>query len=341
MRRRDLIVGGLLATSFASQALAQPKDRIRQLLLIGHAWSDRATADPASSRWSTFLNELRHHGYAVGANLAVSWREGVEDWGSPRDEWSAVMDDIRRLSPDVIVTTSHGWARALNVVIGTVPIVVSALSPIEQEVISSLTRASGNITGIAIDFGPDFYSKQLDLLLEAAPKLSHIAFLGSERAYRGMRQLWREAKQRGVGIQEFLHSHNYEALFSAMVREGATAVLILADAQRVSHTDRIARLARQYRLPLMSPFRRLTEAGGLMSYGIDWSSVDRGLAVYTARVLGGTKPSELPFEQPSRYELVLNLQTADDLGLTFPNSLMAFADDVLERDRPPKSSRVP
>ena len=85
----------------------------------------------------------------------------------------------------------------------------------------------------------------------------------------------------------------------------------------------------------MSPFRSLTEAGALMSYGIDWDGVDRGLAVYTARVFGGTKPSELPFEQPSRYELVLNLQTADDLGLTFPGSLMAFADDVLERRHSP------
>ena len=138
MRRRDLIVGGLLATSFASRVSAQPKNRVRQLLLIGHAWSDRVTADPASPRWSVFLNELRHHGYAAGVNLAVSWREGVEDWGPPRDEWSQVMDDIRRLSPDVIVTTSHGWARALNAVISTIPIVVSALSPIEQEVISSL-----------------------------------------------------------------------------------------------------------------------------------------------------------------------------------------------------------
>jgi putative tryptophan/tyrosine transport system substrate-binding protein len=335
MRRRDLIVGGLLAPSFAARGSAQPKDRVRQLLLIGHAWSDRATADPASPQWSVFLNELQRHGYAVGVNLTASWREGVEDWGGPKDEWAEVMDDIRRLSPDVIVTTSHGWARALNAVISTIPIVVSALSPIEQEVISGLTRASGNITGMAIDFGPDFYSKQLDLLLEVAPKVSYVALLGSDRAYRGMRQLWRDAKQRGVGIQEFLYSNNYEARFSAMVREGATAVLILADANHIAHTDRIARLARQYRLPLMSPFRRLTEAGGLMSYGIDWSGVDRGLAVYTARVLGGAKPSELPFEQPSRYEFVLNLQTADDLGLTFPNSLMAFADDMLERDRSP------
>jgi putative tryptophan/tyrosine transport system substrate-binding protein len=335
MRRRDLIVGGLLATSFSTRISAQPKDRVRQILLIGHAWSDRLTADPTSQRWSVFLNELRHHGYAAGVNLAVSWREGVEDWGPPRDEWAQVMNDIRRLSPDVIVTSSHGWARNLNAVIRTIPIVVSALSPVEQEVIPSLAQRSGNITGVAIDSGPDFYSKQIDLLLEAAPKASHVAFLGAEQAYFGMRQLWREANLRGVSLQEFLYSDSYDDLFGTMVREGATAVLILADAKQVDHIDRLARLARQHRLPLMSPFRRLTEVGGLMSYGIDWSGVDRGLAVYTARVLGGTKPSELPFEQPSRYELVLNLQTADDLGLTFPNSLTAFADDILEQDRLP------
>jgi ABC-type uncharacterized transport system substrate-binding protein len=335
MRRRDLILGGVLAASFAPQASAQPRKRVRQLLLIGNAWSDRVPADPASPRWSVFLDELRRHGYTAGVNLAASWREGVEDWGGPRDEWAEVMDDIRRLSPDAIVTTSHGWARLLNSVMGTIPIVVSALSPIEQGVISSLARASGNITGIAIDLGPDFYSKELDLLLEAAPKASHVALLGAERTYRGMRQLWSEAKQRGVGIQEFPYSNDYEARFSSVVRDGATAVLVLADANYVPHADRIAQLAKQYRLPLISPFRRLTEAGALMSYGIDWKGVDRGLAVYTARVLGGAKPSELPFEQPSRYELVLNLQTADELGLTFPNSLMAFADDIVERDRIP------
>ena len=335
MRRRDLILGGVLAASFAPRASAQPKERVRQLLLIGNAWSDRVPPDPVSPRWSVFLDELRRHGYTAGVNLAASWREGVEDWGGPRDEWAEVMDDIRRLSPDVIVTTSHGWARLLNSVMGTIPIVVSALSPIEQGVISSLARPSGNVTGIAVDLGPGFYSKQLDLLLEAAPKISHVAFLSAERVYRGMRQLWREANQRGVSIQEFHYTDDYEAVFKSMVLNGANAVLILADANHARRIDLIARLAKQHRLPVMSPFRRLTEAGGLLSYGVDWTEIDRRLATYTARVLGGTKPSDLPFEQPSHLELVLNVQTAEYLGLTFSSSLMAFADDILERDRIP------
>ena len=335
MRRRDLIIGGLLATSFVSRSAARPKDRAWQLLLIGYAWSDQPTSDPASPRWAVFLNELRHHGYVEGRNLSVSWNAGLDSWSGGRNDWSSVMDDIRRLSPDVIVTSSHSWARVLNAVVSTIPIVVSALSPVEQGIISSLARPSGNVTGIAIDLGPDFYSKQLDLLLEAAPNLSHVAFLSADGVYYGMRQLWREANQRGVSIQEFLCTDDYEAVFKSMVLNGAKAVLILADANHVRRIDLIARLAKQHRLPIMSPFRRLTEAGGLLSYGIDWTEIDRRLATYAARVLGGTKPSELPFEQPSRLELVLNLQTAEYLGLTFPSALMAFADDILERDRIP------
>jgi hypothetical protein len=137
MRRRDLIIGGLLATGFGSRSAA-PKDRAWQLLLIGYAWSDQPTSDPASPRWTAFLNELRHHGYVEGRNLSASWNAGLDSWSGGRNDWSSVMDDIRRLSPDVIVTSSHSWARALSAVISTIPIVVSALSPVEQGIISSL-----------------------------------------------------------------------------------------------------------------------------------------------------------------------------------------------------------
>ena len=295
----------------------------------------RATADPASPRWSVFRNELRHHGYADGVNLAVSWREGVEDWRPPRDEWAEVMDDIRRLSPDVIVTTSHGWARALNAVISTIPIVVSALSPVEQEVISSLrehlatsrvSRSTLAQTFTANSLISFWRRRQRCPMLHFSAQNEPIAACGSF----GVTQSSAASASRNFSIRITMKLSSVPWSGKAQRQFSSWRMPTMS-----AHTDRIARLARQYRLPLMSPFRRLTEAGGLMSYGIDWSGVDRGLAVYTARVLGGTKPSELPFEQPSRYELVLNLQTADDLGLTFPNSLMAFADDMLERDRSP------
>ena len=120
MRRRDLVIGGLLATSFGPRGAAQPKDRAWQLLLIGYAWSDQPTSDSASPRWAVFLNELRQHGYVEGRNLSVSWNAGLDSWSGGRNDWSSVMDDIRRLSPDVIVTSSHSWARVLNAVVSDV-----------------------------------------------------------------------------------------------------------------------------------------------------------------------------------------------------------------------------
>ena len=329
MRRRDLIFGGLLATSSATRVTAQSTDRARQLLLIGHAWSEPWTSGSESPWWASFLDELRRRGYAEGTNLLVSRHEG---W--PKD-WPLVMEDLVRLSPDVIVTSSLDWARRLRGVNRTIPIVVSALSPIEQGLVASLARPDANITGVAIDIGPALHGKQLDFLLEAAPNVSHVACLGAETAYPGMRQLWSEANKRGVSVQEFPFSYFYEHVFAAMVRDGAKAVLVLAEAKYVPRASLIAGLARQHRLPLISPFRRLTESGGLMSYGVDWTDTDRRLATYAARILDGAKPSDLPFEQPSKFELVLNLEAAEHLGLSFPPSLLARADEVVERDRRP------
>jgi putative tryptophan/tyrosine transport system substrate-binding protein len=327
MRRRDLMIGGLLATSLAARVTAQPKDRTRQLLLIGKAWSEPWISGSESPWWEVFIIELRSHGYVEGANLVVS-RHG----GWPRD-WPRVVGEIRRLSPDVIVTSSLDWARRLRGVNSAIPIVVSALSPIEQGLVSNLARPDGNITGVAIDIGPDLHAKQLDFLLEVAPAVSHVACFGADTTYPGMRQLWSEAKRRGVGVQEFPFSDFYEPMFAAMVRDGANAVLVLAESKHLARLSLIARLAREHRLPLISPFRALTEAGGLLSYGVDGKDIDRRLAAYAARLLGGARASELPFEQPSKFELILNLQAAEYLGLSFPPSLLALADEVVERDR--------
>jgi putative tryptophan/tyrosine transport system substrate-binding protein len=327
MRRRDLIIGGLFTASLATRVTAQPRDRTRQILLIGQAWSEPWVSGSESVWWAILIDELRRHGYAEGANLLVSRHS---DW--PKD-WPWVMEDIVRLSPDVIVTSSLDWARRLRAVNRTIPIVVSALSPVEQGLVSNLARPDGNFTGVAIDIGPELHGKQLDLLLEAAPSVSHIACLGADTAYPGMRQLWSEARRRGVSVQEFPFSYFYEPVFAAMVRDGAEAVLILAEAKHLPRVSLIARLARQHRLPLISPFRRMTEVGGLMSYGVNWNDIDRRLAGYAARILDGAAPSDLPFEQPSKFELVLNLQAAEHLGLSFTPSLLVRADEVVERDR--------
>ena len=211
----------------------------------------------------------------------------------------------------------------------TIPIIASVLSPIEQGLVPNLARPASNLTGVAVDTGAAFLGKQLDLLLEVLPGASQIACLGADALYySGMRQFWSDAKSRGVSVQEFVVVDRYEPIFSEMMRGGANAVLILADAFHTLHASIIAELVRHHRLPLISPFRRLTELGGLMSYGSDWAEVDRRLAAYVVRILKGAKPGDLSIEQPTKFELVLNATTAAQLGLTFSASILSIADEV-------------
>ena len=171
-----------------------------------------------------------------------------------------MLEEIRRTPPDLIATNSVTWARRLTAVNGTIPILIAALSPVEHGLVASLARPDGNVTGIAIDVGPDLFGAQLDLLLDVALDASHVARLGADAAYPGLRQLWSEGNRRGVGVQEFSCPDRYEPVFLAMVREGAKAILVLPETKHVVYARTVAELARQHRLPLISPFRRLTEA---------------------------------------------------------------------------------
>ena len=211
--------------------------------------------------------------------------------------------------------------------------------PLGEGLTPSLATPGGSITGIATDTGPALLGKQLEFLLEAVPRVRHLACLGGRWPYAGMRTLWTDAQRRGVTVQEFVvhaqfrhvsRESNYDDAFSALLRDGAEAVLVLDDPEHLSHAATIAELSLRHRLPVVSPFRTLSEAGGLMSYGPDWDELERRRAVYVARILDGARPKELPFEQPSRLQFVLNLKTAKALGLTIPFSLLARADEVIE-----------
>jgi putative tryptophan/tyrosine transport system substrate-binding protein len=238
----------------------------------------------------------------------------------------------------IVVDASH-WARGINAVKGTIPIVALVSNPLGEDLTSSLAAPGSSITGIATDTGPALLGKQYDLLLEAAPHLRHVACCGAIWPYAGMRTLWSDARQRGVSVQEFVvHSQfrhasralRYADAFSALLRDGADAVLMLNDPEHLSNADAIADLGLRHRVPLVSPFRTLTEAGGLMSYGPDWDELERRRAVYVARILDGATPQELPFEQPSRFEFMINLKTAEALSITISPSLLARADEVIE-----------
>jgi putative ABC transport system substrate-binding protein len=296
--------------------------------------SEREAAGPP---WHAFIAELRQRGYAEGQNLLIDRHVGEEHY------WKGRLDKLAEIvarAPEVIVVTSSFWARRARIITSTIPIVALTSNPADEGLVSSLARPSGNITGLSTDAGPALLGKRLDLLLQAAPDCSHIACLGAGASTNpDMRAFWRDARSRGVTAQEFLVHRQFSALyeearyvaaFAAMVRDGANAVLVFGDAEHLPHASGIAALALKYRMPLISPFRQLTEAGGLMSYGADWIDLERRRAAYVARILDGARPEDLPFEQPAQFEFVVNLKTAQALGRPLPTSLVSLADDLIE-----------
>ena len=337
MRRRAFL-GALLGAAAGPPltASAQPTEKgARRRIAIAHLGGTEATvSDGGAPRWRAFFAELRQRGYAVDKNLVVE-RVAIE-----RAIWQSIIDLVSRA--EVAVVDSSEWAGRINNVtsrIRPIPIVALVTNPLGEGLTSSLATPGDNITGIVTDTGPALLGKQLEFLLEAVPRVRHLACLGAGWPNAAIRTLLTDAQRRGVTVQEFVvhaqfhhvsRESNYDDAFSALLRDGAEAVLVLDDPEHLSHAATIAELSLRHRLPVVSPFRTLAEAGGLMSYGPDWDELERRRAVYVARILDGARPQELPFEQPSRLQFVLNLKTAQALGLTIPPTLLARADEVIE-----------
>jgi putative ABC transport system substrate-binding protein len=315
---------------------AQSGRRERRIAIVHLSKTDAAASETGSPTWRAFFAELRQRGYAEGENLLVD-RQAVEDTQS--DSMPSNLVEVVARQPELIVVTSGLWTRRVRLLTTTIPVITLTSNPIDEGLTSNLARPSGNISGLATDAGPALLGKRLDLLLEAVPDCSHVACLGASATYRGMRDLWRDAKSRGVTVQEFLvhwqfasgpQEARYPAAFNAILRDGANAVLVFGDAEHLFHASTIAELALRHRLPLISPFRQLTEAGGLMSYGADWKDLEQRRAAYVARILDGARIEDLPFEQPTQFEFLVNLRTAEALGRSLPTSLLARADEVIQ-----------
>jgi putative tryptophan/tyrosine transport system substrate-binding protein len=332
MRRRDFLLGGAVLIPLAKHARGQQSAQTRRIAVVYLSRTETVSASGSPS-WQTFFAELGKRGYVEGRNLAVS-RHQVGH--------SSFVDsatDIVGSAPEMIVAPSGGWARLIRIVTTTIPIVVLTSDPVGEELVQSLAHPGGNITGVATDAGPAILSKQLELLHEAAPDCTHVGCLGATYTNAGMRSLWRDAQSRGVSVQEFLvHSQfragstreRYANAFSTMLRDGAKAVLVLDNVEHLAEAATIAELALKHRLPLVSPYRPLTEVGGLMSYGPNWETLERRRAAYVARILDGARPEQLPFEQPTAFEFVVNLTSAHVLGRNLPATLLTFADDLVQ-----------
>jgi putative ABC transport system substrate-binding protein len=287
---------------------------------------------PQSSRSiDAFRQGLRDLGYVEGQTITIESR-----WAEGRTErFSDLAVELVRLKPDVIVTSGAPAVLAAKQATSTIPIVMAQINdPVGLGLVGSLARPAGNITGLA-NVHSELAGKQLELLKEAEPKVSRLAVLwnpanpGAELFLRHMRHA---SQAVGVTLQpvEIRDPSEIETGFAVMIRQRANALLLPPDPLFLPHGKQIVDLAAKNRLAAMYGWSELAESGGLMAYGPSIPDMFRRAATYVEKILKGAKPGDLPIEQPTKFELVINLKTANALGITIPQSLLQRADEVIQ-----------
>jgi putative ABC transport system substrate-binding protein len=283
-------------------------------------------------RVEAFRQGLRDLGYVEGKNVVIDWRSAE---GKP-DRLPALAAELVRLKVDVIVTTGPTNTRAAKEATSTIPIVMTNDSdPVGTGFVASLARPGGNVTGLAT-LRRELSGKQLELLKEIMPKLSRVAFFGTASDpsnAQTLRETEVAAGTFGVKVEyiDVPSSKDIESAFRAAGKERADAVLMLVPGPVAnSHRAEFAALAAKSRLPAMYYQREYVEAGGLISYGVSVTDLDRRAAYYVDKILKGGKPAELPVEQPTKFELIINLKAAKQIDLTIPPNVLARADRVIK-----------
>lgn len=326
MRIRDGALVTLLAVGVVSLPLAAYAQRTQKVPRVG-------VLSPFAGSSDAFLDAVRQGvrelGYVEGQSIVLEYRsaEGMAD------RLVGLATDLARLKVDVIVTTGAPAVQAAKQATKTIPIVIGGVDDaVEQGFVASLARPGGNITGVSW-LNTELSAKRLELLKEAVPTASRVAVLreavGGATAVRAT-----EAAARTLGVRlqimEVREPSEFDSVFAAMNRDHIEALMVLHGPMIVGHQRRIVDLAARSRLPAIFTDSRFVQAGGLMSYGPRLADLYRRSATYVDRILKGTKPGDLPVEQPTRLELLINLKTAKALGLTLPQSILLRADDVID-----------
>jgi putative ABC transport system substrate-binding protein len=323
--RISLVVGLVLATTPLA-AEAQPAGKVPRI-----GWLAPSSAPAAAHVIEAFRQGLRDLGYVEGKDILIEYR-----WAAGRYErLPNLAAELVRLNVDVIFAVMTVAALPAKNATRTIPIVTVAATDPEQGLVASLARPGGNITGLTFTTGPEIVSKQLQLLSEAVPMVSRVALLwnpANPAAEPFLRQVEVAAQSSRLELQrvEVRGPDEFESAFSVMTRGRAGALLVVADPIFFVHRTRLVDLATKSRLPTMLPTREHVEAGGLMGYGPSLPDLFRRAAAYVDKILKGAKPADLPVEQPTTFELIINLKTAKALGLTIPPSMLLQADRVIE-----------
>jgi len=324
--RRILVIAlgmGALATPFAS--FAQQQGKVWRAGFLGYS----RRPDPLDSNYiGAFPRGMRELGYVEGKNLTIEWRFA----DGRADQLPSLAAELVKLKLDVIVTQGPAATRAAQKATAVIPIVmVNSGDPVGQGFVKSLAHPEANITGGSNMVG-DLILKHLEMLRSMVPKLSRAALLVNPNSSRAGRTITAEGQRTGVKIIKFEARTQQEIdnVFSSMRSENAGALIVLQDAVFLQQRKQIAELAMKHRLPSISGSREYVEAGGLIGYGTSLADGYLRAATYADKIFKGAKPSDLPVEQPTKFELFINGKTAKALGLKIPQSLLISADKVIE-----------
>jgi putative ABC transport system substrate-binding protein len=314
----------VLLITFSSANAQQPKKVPRVGLLF------TVSASSGADRIEAFWRGLRELGYVEGNNIILEYRYA----DGKLDRLPGLADELVRLKVDVIVTSNEGPTRFAKAATVTIPIVMARdTDPVGNGFVASLARPGGNITGLS-SLAPEISGKHVELLKEIVPRLSRLAVLGTSTD-PGNAQVLKEieiaAGAFGVKLQylDVLTAKDIEPAFRAAGKRRADAILVLGSGVYASHRKQVVDLAVKNRLPAIYRSREYMEVGGLMSYGVNPFDLDRRAATYVDRILKGAKPVDLPVEQPKKFEFIINLKAAKQIGLTIPPNVLARADKVI------------
>jgi putative ABC transport system substrate-binding protein len=328
---RKTVIGlalcALLFALCASASAQQPKKVFR----IGYL--SPGTTGSESSRSDAIRLALRELGYIEGQNIAIEFRYG----NGKLDRAAEAVSELARLNVDIIVVTGgEGWVRAAQNATKTIPIVMTGTGgdPIEEGLVKSLARPGGNVTGIT-NLTKELGGKRLELLKETIPKLSHVAVLYNPAAPGTVREVKEDlpiaARALGLTVRswEIRPPGGFEQVFAALNKQRPDGLYVTSGPQMGANRKRFADYALKSRLPSTNPAREFVDAGGLMYYGADLTDSYRRVAYYVDKILKGAKPADLPVEQPKKFEFIINLKTAKQIGVPIPPNVVARADRVI------------
>jgi putative ABC transport system substrate-binding protein len=331
MRRREFIAFIGAGVMLPLSARAQQSTKVYRIAILHPLWPVAELTESSSNRfWRELFLEIRRLGYVEGKNLIIERYSGE----GRAEFYPKLARDVVASNPNLVLAFTNWMVAPLKEATSTIPIVAMTSDPVQDGLVKSMSRPGGNLTGASVDAGLEIWGKRLELFREIVPTISKLAILGLRQNPEGA-SMQAAAEKAGIEVVasylEDASEAEYRRVFAFMSQEGADALFVDGSPELITKPQLIGDLAKKYRLPAIYPFRSYVEDGdGLMAYGVDFVELFHQVARTMDKVLKGEKPGDIPYYQPTKFELVINHKAAKDIGLAISESLLARADEVID-----------